>query len=1292
MQLSARSRDIAAFAAVPEPQQTLGCLLQMEATRDPERIAITDGVNSLTLRSLVDHATIVARRLIAEGVQADDCIGLFADSSIAQNVGLWGILLGGGAYLPLAPEYPEERLRYMMADARVSIILCERHHHAKVAELAPSGTRILDIEDFLSPTSHDAMVIIDLPFVNPGDLAYVIYTSGSTGRPKGVMIEHRAIASQMAWLAREHGIGRGERILQKTPASFDAAQWELLAAANGATLVAGAPGIFRDPDAIIDAVRRHGITILQCVPTLLKALVEVERSHDLASLRYLFSGGEALTCDLASAWRVYAPWCALTNLYGPTECTINTSAYRVGGDECGGIISIGRPVDHLRYHIVDSDLKPVDAGKAGELLVSGVQLARGYLHQPELTAQRFPPNPFESVWPHDRVYRTGDIVRSAEDGTVHYLGRADNQLKLRGYRIELDEIGHAIEAHDWVKTAAVIVQTDQATGDQLLLAYIELSPRQAALMDQGNHGAHHQSKANRLQVRAQLSNAGIRDIQGLVDESKTIELPGKQEEPGQRALAFARKTYRFFDGAPITRRDVERLLAEWVLLANGPGPISPQNLTQDALGSILRILGPYRSEERLLPKYAYASPGALYAVQLYLEVGTGVRALPSGIYYFHPERHELLRLGDARTEGAPLTFHFTGKRAAIEPVYRNNIREVLEMEAGHMVGLLDVVLAHHGLAVGSPFHDGALLQRLDLPEDDFCLASYPVEAQSQTVPDWHVSLFLQPAGEGLPGLDPGKYRWTGSGLERLSDGHIERRHVIAINQRVYDRARFGISIVSDHPDQWRRYLDLGRCLQRLQMNDIGIGLMSSGYSSESGNPLPSDRQLKALLAHHVAVDSATYFCVGGPVSEEQRLSQGMREDAVHMQGPAELIKEDLRRILPDYMIPNQVVILDQLPQTSNGKVDRKALEALAQQEGRNSTRAAIAPRTQTEERIGAVWTEVLKQPLISVHDDFFQVGGNSLRAVVLIQRINRVFGTALPLQTLFDAPDVAALAARVDGSVKAQTSRAVCLASGGGRPVFCWPGLGGYAMNLRQLAQSGATGDRPFFGVQAHGLNAGETPDVDIEAMAARDILLIRNIQPHGPYSLWGYSFGARVAFETASQLEAAGCEVDHLFLIAPGSPTLTVGDAGGRRDFGDPAFLTILFSVFAGSIHDARLPALIGQVCDENSFVAQITKFFPDIDETLVRRITEIVRLTYSFRYSFDELSRRQIRAPITIFKATGDDYSFIEGSSGFSADPPVSIQLASDHYALLRQPGVRVLAETIEAALNRDQLVLAS
>ncbi|MFE6748371.1 amino acid adenylation domain-containing protein [Kitasatospora purpeofusca] len=1256
----------------------------------------------LSFRELTDAADALAAHLHRLGVATDDCVGLYTEPSLALMTGAWGILHAGAAYLPLSPEYPEERLRRMIESSGTGVVVTQEHLRSRLAELVPAGTRIVTAADLPdrdtppqpAPDAHHIPHQAHAPAgPAPESLAYVIHTSGSTGRPKGVMIEHRSIVSQLRWLADAGHLGPDTTVLQKTPMSFDAAQWEILAPAAGARVVMGPPGVHRDPEALIDTVLAHGVTTLQCVPTLLQALLDTERLADCTGLRGLYSGGEALSVRLARALTAALPGAELVNLYGPTECTINATAHRIDPEtlvDGAGSVPIGVPVDRTRCFVLDEELAPVEVGATGELYIGGVQLARGYLGRPDLTAERFVASPY---LPGERLYRTGDLAEWNPDGTLQCAGRLDNQVKLRGYRVELDEIALAVEEHPWVRRAAAVVTDDPRTGHRNLVACVELNPKEAALMDQGNHGGHHRSKASRLQVRAQLSDPGLRGPAELAGRP-VVELPGRRETGRQRRETFARKTYRFFQGGPVTRDDLLALLAPPRPAAAPSRPAAAVTLAE--LGPVLRWFGQFHSPERLLPKYAYASPGALYATQLYLETD-GSHGLAAGVQYYHPVDHTLVRVGDRASGGAPLALHFLGRRSAIEPVYRDNIREVLEFETGHMLGVLEEVLPEYGLAVRPLGHEPSVQRRLDVAEEDHYLGSFAIVPEDGRPRREDTELFVQAHPGGVDGLPAGLYRYEGGELTRISAEVVESRHVIAINQQVYRRAGFGITAVSRAAEPWLEYIGLGIRLHRLQRNPLGFGFMSSGYSSKSGHPLPAARRIDAVLAGCGIEPGPSYFFLGGRVSEEQIRSEGMREDAVHMRGPAELIRDELVALLPDYMVPNRVLVLDELPLTASGKVDAKALASAEQVTDAATGAPFVAPATPTERRLAGLWAAALKYGTVSTADEFFAAGGNSLIAVALVNRVNREFGARLPLQVLFECPRLADLAARIDTAAAdgaggdgapgpgEQASRLVPLHRGGaGDPVFCWPGLGGYPMNLRPLA--GRSG-RPFYGVQAYGINPGETPYPTIRETAAADLAQIRAVRPEGPYTLWGYSFGARVAFEAAWQLERAGERVAALMLICPGNPELRRADGeryGRESSYRNPAYLTILHSVFTGSVGGPGLAACLAEVRDEDGFAAFVHRTLPELDEELVRRVARIVGETYEFEYTFRELAERRLSAPVTVFKATGDDYSFIEGSSGWSAAAPATVRLAGDHYGVLREQGVDELAAALAAATD--------
>ncbi len=492
--------------------------------------------------------------------------------------------------------------------------------------------------------------------------------------------------------------------------------------------------------------------------------------------------------------------------------------------------------------------------------------------------------------------------------------------------------------------------------------------------------------------------------------------------------------------------------------------------------------------------------------------------------------------------------------------------------------------------------------------------------------------------------------------------------------------------------KWANYVALGRKLQHLQMNDQNFGLLSSGYSSETGDDLPAAKRIKSILSASHEELGPFYFCVGGRVSHEQLISRGMKEDAVQMKGPAELIKEDIRNFLPDYMMPNKIVVMDELPLTPNGKIDVKALEASDKVNNEMSERPIITPRTNTEQRIGEIWKKAMKWDSVSVQDDFFESGGNSLIAVGMINRINKEFHRTLPLHTLFEASTIEKLAYKVDSDEVEPSSRLMPLSSTGvENPVYCWPGLGGYPMNLKLLADK-ININRPFYGVQAYGINQGEKPFASISEMAAEDIKEIKRIQPVGPYVLWGYSFGARVAFEVAHQLEQSGEHVENLFLIAPGSPKVQT-ENGAIHDnepvFSNKAYVTILFSVFGRSITGLAVEECLKVAKDKDSFASFICSRYKNLDLDLVERIIEIVHQTYEAKYTFRELAERQIIAPITIFKANGDDYSFIESHSGYSEKTPTVINLGVDHYSLLKIIGISELVRAINGTSKKENIL---
>ncbi|MDT5270380.1 MAG: hypothetical protein QOH49_2566, partial [Acidobacteriota bacterium] len=440
-------------------------LIEEQVARTPDAVAVSFEGEELTYRELNSRANRLARFLRARGVERGTRVGICVERSIEMMVGLLGIVKSGGAYVPLDPAYPRERLSYMLEDARVPVLLTQERladglpqHDAQVVRL--DADRRL-VEAFDGGDLEDELT--------PDDLAYVIYTSGSTGKPKGAMNTHRAICNRLLWMQDAYGLGPEDRVMQKTPFSFDVSVWEFFwPLLTGARLVVARPGGHQDSSYISDLIDAERITTLHFVPSMLSVFLEEQKGRPLPSLRRVICSGEALPFELQE--RFFASQGAeLHNLYGPTEAAVDVTYWACRRDGELRTVPIGQPIANTQIYLLDSRLRPVPVGVGGELHIGGVNVGRGYLGRPGLTAEKFIPDPF-SVEPGARLYKTGDLARFLPGGEIEYVGRLDYQVKVRGFRIELGEIEAALARHPSVRECAVLVKEEQ--GDKRLFAYL----------------------------------------------------------------------------------------------------------------------------------------------------------------------------------------------------------------------------------------------------------------------------------------------------------------------------------------------------------------------------------------------------------------------------------------------------------------------------------------------------------------------------------------------------------------------------------------------------------------------------------------------------------------------------------------------------------------------------------------------------------------------------------------------------------------------------------------------------
>ncbi|HVS00968.1 MAG TPA: amino acid adenylation domain-containing protein, partial [Thermoanaerobaculia bacterium] len=512
--------------------------IEDQVRRTPDAVALAFETEMLTYAELDRQADLLARRLQARGCRPESRVGVLLERSCELLISLLGILKAGAAYVPLDPDHPADRLAFQDRDAGLRLILTR---DGLADRLPGAEDRFLFLESD-APVDGD---LVEVP-VDPDNPAYVLYTSGSTGRPKGAVISHRAIANRLLWMQEALQLSPADRVLQKTPFSFDVSVWELFwPFMTGACLVVAKPGGHRDNAYLARLIAEEEITVLHFVPSMLQLFLEEPAAGECNTLRDVVCSGEALPSELAKRFAARLGQSRLHNLYGPTEAAVDVTSWvcDADGNDRGGI-PIGRPIANTRIHLLDRNL-PVPVGVAGELFIAGVNLARGYVGRPDLTAERFLPDP-ESQQPGERVYRTGDLARWRGDGAIEYLGRTDHQVKIRGVRIELGEIEAALTALPGVREAVVMARESR------LVAYV---------VGDVPAGELHQALRERL-PEAMVPAAFVRlaalplNANGKVDR-KALPAP---EQPGTREEGYV---------APRTREE-EILAGVWAQILRLP--------------------------------------------------------------------------------------------------------------------------------------------------------------------------------------------------------------------------------------------------------------------------------------------------------------------------------------------------------------------------------------------------------------------------------------------------------------------------------------------------------------------------------------------------------------------------------------------------------------------------------------------------------------------------------------------------------------------------------------------------
>lgn len=1002
--------------SVERADVTLQELFERQATRIPDAVAVSSAEGEMTYGDLDRRANRLARRLRGLGVKADVPVGICLDRGLEMIVGLLGILKAGGGLVPLDPGYPEQRLRQMIDDVQVPVLLGTRA--SLPPDLSSAVTLYLGEEAEEVAGRYERFVTSS---ASGGNLAYVIFTSGSTGRPKGVMIAHSAICNRLLWMQEVCPLIDGDAVLQKTSFSFDAAVWELFSPLlAGARLVLARPGGQRDSGYLVEEVIASQVTTLQLVPSMLRVVLGEPSVARCLSLRRLFCGGEALVVELQDRLASLLP-IELHNLYGPTEAAIDATHWRCGSGATQPIAPIGRPISNVQIYLLDAGFEPVPTGIPGELYIGGAGLARGYMGRPELTAERFLPNPHGREG-GERLYRSGDLARLRADGILDFLGRVDRQVKVRGFRIEPEEIEAALIQHPALREAAVSVR-ESREGDARLVAYVVADPRYTGLKEQ---------------------EAGERLEAERVDQWQTVfeEMyrgASAEEDPTLNTLGWKSS----YTGLPIPLAEMQ----EWIdstigrILSLAPkrvleigcgtglllfrvAPLVMEYLATDFSAAVISYLGE-QLKRRELPQVTTSRRSA--------EDFEGVSrsafdliVLNSIVQYFPSAEYLVEVLKGTLEVAAP------GGR-----IFLGDVRNLALLEAFHAS-----VQIHQAPAVATTGDLAQRVRKLVHAEEELALAPGFWNALRRDLPrigaveiqikrgrvhneltrfryDVVLHLDVAPA----PAREPLRLDWRSRDL------------TLGSLRRILTEDGADEVVVSGVPNA-RVALDL-RALELLESGPRTIGGLR-----EALGPIGDAIDPEALwqLGEEVGFEVGIGWTVGDearldavfrrrgtsvPVSPqpEPPASAEDRPWADHANNPlyARLSREIvpalpalLKRQLPDYMVPSAFVLLDALPRLPNGKLDRSALP-----EPETAAPSAVgSPMTPVEEILVGLFAEVLGVGEVGAEDSFFQLGGHSLLATQLASRVRNTFQVDLPLANLFEAPKVRDLASRIEAAIR----------------------------------------------------------------------------------------------------------------------------------------------------------------------------------------------------------------------------------------------------------------------------------
>ncbi len=1263
--------------------KTILDVFEQNAEQYPNAIALRCEEVEISYHELNSRANQLANFLIGKELSRNEKVGVMAGRSASQIIGLLAVLKAGGCYLPLDPDYPQERLKFIIEDSETKIILT----HSRYADMFfnESFERIIIDKETKEIDSYS----LENPAIKiqTGEPAYMIYTSGSTGLPKGVILAHSGLLNMVQQQIHTFKVTSESSVLQFASPGFDASISEyFMALGCGARLVMTAKENLAPLSQFNKLLTDEGISHITLSPSFL-ALLPYE---PLPQLTDLIVAGEACTLDLVKKWAVGRNF---YNAYGPTESTVCTSIAVCNPDI--NRITIGRPMDNILVYILDESYNLSPVGVPGELYIGGRGLALGYHNRPELNRDKFVLLSIDNG-PVVRLYRSGDRARFLADGEIEFLGRKDDQVKIRGFRIEPGEIESVLRSHPLVKDAAVVINEDN-TGDKRLFTYIcpETNWENDLIAHTGNeilqeHVTHwREIFDDSYSENSPKPKDATFNISGWNSSYTGLAIPEDEmkqwvDDTVERIMAYQPKNvleigcgsglllFRiapncdYYLGTDFSANAIESLRP--VFAEKGITNVDVQQCTAIDIANVTAR----KFDMIVLNSVVQYFPDQEYLLQV---LNAGLKLLSPGGHFF---------IGDVRNELLNNAF-----QASIA-LFKNNG----QIDAKQLLKLINQNVQHE--------------EELLVDPEFFSILPTHIPAISGVKTLWK---------RGRYNNELNRFRYD---VVFEKEGLLNTEIPVNINWNTDKPSPLQILAgLTDMPvtPVLLKGVKNNRVVKEIKALEIlqaEVDLFDPAQlDSEVTNCFnPEDfYELGALIPHKIEVlcsdtDRSTFdvcFMPPGDMTpnfyshnENNKRNKPLSDYTNHpakgkfLQKLVPVLKEFLAQRLPEYMVPALFEVRESLPVTPNGKIDRIALAKGSSNIAIRGAANYVAPTTPQELQLLPIWQSLLNITSIGIHDNFFDAGGHSLLAVQLINHINATYGSEMTLVDLFRNPDIASQAIFLTININSNDNEIVVKFSDGDAiaPLFFIPGAGGSALQLSDLGRS-FKNIKTFYALQLNELSEDEALN-GVVAIASKNLSEIRKIQKTGPYQLGGHSFGGLVAYEMSRQLEQAGEKVNFLGIMDCAAPSADVQAEGQGWD--DTTWL-LEFAALNGISSQINKDVL--QRLSEKEQLAYLKTVFENANileesknSNKIINLVKVLKATLGSKYNPAE---QKVNVPVHLFIAA--DNGSVENkdrsihSAGWDkfAGEVHTVKANGDHFSMLKHPYAKELADSIINIINK-------